>query len=189
MAQILDFFNLMAYDYAGSWDRVSGHMANWFKSVDQPAATPFSTDAAVRDYIAAGVPAHKIVIGMPLYGRAFECTEGLGREFNGVGEGSWENGVWDYKALPRPGAVEKIDEGAVASYCYNAQNRTMVTYDTQRIVEAKIDCIKRGLGGSMFWELSGDRKDSHSLVAAVRGRTAQLSMKEADLLQGAQENV
>jgi chitinase len=57
------------------------------------------TDDAINHYIGQGVSADKIVMGMPLYGRAFQRTAGPGASFSGVGGGSFvgQVGVWSYK--------------------------------------------------------------------------------------------
>ena len=168
MDTYLDFWNLMAYDYAGSWDAVAGHQSNLHPNPYNPASTPFSTDAAVQHYIAQGVAPHKVVLGMPLYGRAFENTEGLGQPYQGVGEGTWENGVHDYKKLPLDGSEVRYDDAAGASYCYQAGRRVLVSYDTVEMARLKAEYIKaRGLGGGMWWESSADKEGSESLIGNV----------------------
>ncbi|KAM7222664.1 glycoside hydrolase [Rhypophila decipiens] len=167
MSQILDSFNLMAYDFSGSWDTNSGHQANLYPSKSNPKSTPFSTDKAVQDYILAGVPPSKIVLGMPIYGRAFEQTSGIGQPFNGIGPGSWENGIWDYKVLPKAGSTVLYDAEAGASYSYDAGSKTIISFDTVDMVQKKVDYLKSvKLGGSMFWEASGDKIGSESLLQA-----------------------
>ncbi|KAI5806245.1 putative class V chitinase [Geopyxis carbonaria] len=170
MDQYLDFWNLMCYDFAGSWDATAGHQANVFRSASNPTSTPFAADEAIKAYIAGGVAPSKIIFGLPLYGRAFENTDGPGAGYSGVGAGSWENGVWDYKALPADGAVEHNDTAMLASWSYSASARKMVSYDTPTIAAAKTQYIKNmGLGGAMWWEMNGDKPvgDARSLVSTT----------------------
>jgi chitinase len=131
----------MAYDYSGSWDTNAGHGANFCPSPSNPTSTPFGTKKALNDYISAGVPANKIVLGMPLYGRSFSKTNSLGRLFQGVGQGTWEAGVYDYKVLPQAGAKITEDLDLVASWSYDAAKREMISYDTPAIIARKAQLI------------------------------------------------
>ena len=104
-------------------------------------------------------------MGMPLYGRAFASTKGPGQPFSGTGEGSWEQGVWDYKVLPQQGAQQFIDHQSGASWSYDANKQLMVSYDSPEMAKVKTDFIKsQGLGGSMWWESSGDVSSLSRLI-------------------------
>ncbi|MCJ1415125.1 hypothetical protein MMC32_001456 [Xylographa parallela] len=181
MNQYLDFFNLMAYDYAGSWDATSGHQANLYHSTSNPSSTPFSSAAAIAYYLSQDIPASKIVLGMPLYGRTFENTQGLGKPYSGVGAGSWENGVWDFKALPQAGADEHLDQEAGASYSFDAAKRTIVSYDTLAMTKIKLDYVRdNGLGGTMWWESSADKNGAGSLLdTAFKGLSTRGTMDQS----------
>ena len=72
---VVDFVNLMTYDFRTS-DPIAGHHANLYL---HPADTKQrSVDSAVREFIAAGVPPAKIVVGVPFYGRAWADIKGEG---------------------------------------------------------------------------------------------------------------
>lgn len=174
----------MAYDYAGSFTKVTGHAANLFPSRSNKLSTPFSTQRGLHSYLSAGVPPHKMTLGMPLYGRAFLDTLGLGKPYHGVGNGSWgEAGIWDYKALPMAGAKEVYDAEVGESYSCSAANgttsvgqgngtrsggETIVSYDNKQTAQRKADYIvDKGLGGSMWWESSADKSGDESLIATV----------------------
>ncbi|EFR03515.1 endochitinase 1 [Nannizzia gypsea CBS 118893] len=170
MDKHLDFWNLMAYDYSGKWDQTSGHSANIFSSTTDKTSTKFNTQDALLAYYAAGIKPEKIVLGMPLYGRSFTGTENKpGASFSGVGEGSFEDGVWNYKDLPQPGATVVECEQEVASYSYDPAKKLFISYDTPKIAGMKANYLRQmGLGGTMWWEASGDKpKGEGSLVETV----------------------
>ena len=85
-----------AYDYAGSWLNFTDNQDNVYGG----ARTGFSTDQAVKFYLGNGATPSKVIMGMPLYGRAFEDTLGLGQAYNGIGPGTTEAGIYLYKDLP-----------------------------------------------------------------------------------------
>ena len=136
---------------------------------------------------------------MPLYGRSFLNTDGPGTPFSGVGPGSWEAGEpapwnltqrfgttltgphfdagsYDYKVLPLPGSTPAFDARLVAASCYNPSTREWISYDSPESAAAKATFINvNGLGGAMWWELSGDRKRGDGgLVAIVKDGMASL---------------
>ncbi|KAI0646214.1 glycosyl hydrolases family 18-domain-containing protein [Trametes meyenii] len=164
MDDALSYWNLMAYDYAGSWLTLADNQANLYGG----ARTNVSTDKAIKWYLANGATASKINMGIPLYGRAFENTNGIGSSYNGIGPGTIESGVYSYKALPLSGATVYENLTDVTSYSYDSSKRELVSYDTPHIATLKAQYVRdKGLGGSMFWELSTDKKGSDSLVATT----------------------
>ncbi|TFK44697.1 glycoside hydrolase superfamily [Crucibulum laeve] len=151
MDKSLDFWNMMAYDFSGSWDSIANHQANIYGG-------PINASEAVSYYVSQGVSKPKIVLGIPLYGRSFMNTQGPGTPFSGIGPGSWEAGVYDYRALPLPDSHVYRDDKTLASWTYDFAKKEMVSYDNEEVAQWKGEYIKNEcLGGSMFWELSGDK--------------------------------
>ncbi|KAI0261223.1 glycoside hydrolase superfamily [Gloeopeniophorella convolvens] len=166
MNSALSYWNLMAYDYAGSWLTWADNQANLYGG----ARTGVSTDSALQWYLSQGATPGKINIGIPLYGRAFEDTTGLGAPYNGIGPGTISAGIYSYSVLPLAGAQVFENTTDVSSYSYNAASKELVSYDTPHIASLKAQYVQsKGLAGSMFWDLSTDQLGSGSLVGTTAG--------------------
>ncbi|CDO69059.1 Glycoside Hydrolase Family 18 / Carbohydrate-Binding Module Family 5 protein [Trametes cinnabarina] len=162
----LELTQSQAYDYAGSWLTWADNQANLYGG----ARTNVSTDKAVKWYIANGASANKINMGIPLYGRAFEDTTGIGAPFNGIGPGTTEAGIYSYTDLPLAGAQVFENLTDVSSYSYDSAKKELVSYDTPHIVTIKAQYVQsNGLAGSMFWDLSTDKTGAESLVGTTAG--------------------
>jgi len=169
MDKYIDQWDFMAYDYAGAWDVTSGHSSNLFANAENPSHTPFNTESAMDYYINVGkIAPEKINLGLPLYGHVFVQTKGPGNDYDkaaSLKEG--DKGSFLYKDIPSVANVVELPELG-ASYSYDAGKEYMVSYDTPNIARQKAKWIKeKGLGGAMFWEVSGDKTGDDSLVATV----------------------
>jgi chitinase len=156
----LDFVNLMTYDMAGDWDPVTAHHSPLFSNPASPNGQ--SCARSVERFMAAGVPANKIVLGAPFYGRAWgdapPANNGLYQPGKPVGVRLRTN-FRDIKANleGKDGFVRYWDDISKAPFLYNAEKRIFISYEDEQSISLKGGYVKeRGLAGIMFWEYSGD---------------------------------
>jgi chitinase len=173
---LLDFINLMTYDFAGDWSDTTGFNAALHPVPDQPQQA--SASASVESYLKAGVPADKVVLGVPFYGRGWagvnDANNGLFQPRDRAAAKGQRVGPDEYKELKndRGGKAGKRfwHEQAKVPWMWNAQTRVFVSYDDPESLRAKAAYAREEqLGGVMFWELEHDDEQSSLLNALHDG--------------------
>lgn len=175
----LDWLNLMAYDFHGSWDATTHFNAPLYPIKDDPATDALSrklnVDAAVKTYLAAGVPSEKLVLGVPFFGRGWSGVKnpnnGLFQAKTGIPKGTWEEGVFDYEDLAAKyiGKFKRHwNDDAKVPWLYDDKTGVMISYDDPESLKLKAAYARdKKLGGVMIWELSADDAKG-SLIKALR---------------------
>lgn len=158
----------MTYDFHGSWEPESAdhHAPLQKRSWD---TVPFTVEEGVEYWIASGLSAAKINLGIPFYGRSWKLsTEITAPPAPASGAGApgpftSEEGYMGYfeicEAVQNDGwqVVEDPNQlnGPYALSPTNVVN--WVGYDDVAMVTKKSDFVlSRGLGGAMVWEVSLD---------------------------------
>jgi chitinase len=138
-----------------------------------------SADRAVREFLAAGVPARKLVLGVPFYGRAWGDVDPAGDGLYRAGKPPAERIQTRYGNLStlatQPGWVRKWDALSQAPYLWNAERRLFVGFDDPESLRIKSRYIREhGLAGAMFWEYSSDPTGAllDALYDGLRGGAA-----------------
>jgi chitinase len=152
----VDTVNLMTYDfYVGG--PTTGHDAPLFHNPADPKNV--SAERSVDLFLQAGVPARKLVLGVPFYGRSWGE---VASENNGLFQpGKAAKGVhFSYPDLPNllaTGFVRYWDATASVPFLYNPQTQVFVTYEDPQSLAAKCRFVNQHhLGGVMFWEYFND---------------------------------
>jgi chitinase len=155
----VDTVNLMAYDYVepGS-DPLTGNHAPLY--TDPADLRNYSGDASVRAFEKAGVPAEKIVLGLPFYGHVWGQVADVNHGMLQAGQ-PVPNAYAPYSAITagmlNQGYVRYWDQTASAPYLYNAEKHIFVSYEDTESITAKCHYVlEHKLGGVMFWDYSGD---------------------------------
>lgn len=155
--QYLDFINIMTYDFAGSWMDSTAHHANLYPA-QQGISRKISAANSVAWHREAGVPAEKLVLGVPFFGREWQGVEPRENGLHQYGIGG--DGVPFHQILAYldTGRYQRIwDETALAPYLWNPDKKAFVTYEDPESLGHKAGFIKKeGLAGAMFWKYRGD---------------------------------
>lgn len=157
VAEIVDHVFLMTYDIHGPWDKYADLNAPLYTPTDSSPQYRYSVDAAVSAWLKAGVPAEKLVLGMPLYGYIYQgvrsTNSGLYSTFSSAKSITYDQLKKNYLSS---GTYRKLRH-AVAQVPYLYGNGAFISYDDVISIAAKAQqALERGLGGIGFWELSQD---------------------------------
>lgn len=155
----VDAVNLMAYDYyIPGPDHITGFVAPLFASSADPKRA--SADASVKAFEKAGVPAAKIVLGVPFYGRAWRDVADQNHGLFQHGKGG-PDAYLSYDEIARTmlghGYQRYWDEASSVPYLYSLDQRLFVSYEDPQSLAAKCRYVlKNKLAGVIFWNYSDD---------------------------------
>lgn len=144
----VDFVNIMTYDMGNP----PYHHAALHQS---PLVRNLSADEAVEAHILAGIPAERLTLGIPFYGR---------------GGGELPNFI-DYKEIIQlTGYNTQWDDVAKAPYLTDGDGVFVCTYETAQSIALKCAFIRqKGMLGAMYWDYDGDDAEGTLRKAVYHG--------------------
>ena len=164
----IDWFGCMTYDFHGDWTDHAGHNSPLYASggdVDGCVDSGFRYLTERRR-----LPADKILLGVPFYGRGFYASELYGPS---TGNGS-EHQYRDIPALLYAGWTYHWDDVALVPYIINPEKTKLISYDDTLSVRLKAEyAIAKKVKGVMIWALGQD---------LVNGRQPLLEAASAPIL-------
>jgi len=184
MTPLLDFYNVMTYDFHGAWTNHSGHNSPLYLSPLDPGQEG-SLDTSTTNFLSVfHVPAEQINLGTAFYGYAFDVY-GLWSfcaHDNLCGNGGAPTVLYSQvEPLLQAGEwTENFDDLAAAPYLLNADGPMFgfMTYDNPSSTSAKVNYAlsKHHLGGVFMWELSQDYNGhSQPLLKAMHSALVKAS--------------
>ncbi|KZS15149.1 Chitotriosidase-1 [Daphnia magna] len=160
----------MNYDYHGSWETFTGLNAPLYgnPAYDRTLENSFlNTNWTIYYWLSNGVPASKIILGMPLYGRGFQLDNAANNGFyasagNPIPAGPYtqQAGTWGYNEICEKFKAEPTWT-VVRDACYQApyayKNNLWIGYDDEQSLRNKGRYIAAmNLGGALTWSIETD---------------------------------
>lgn len=176
LAEVVDLFNLMTYDYAGwPWSPRTAHNAPLHYDPASGASGAVGSVAASVQLWLARVNASQLVMGLPAYGRSWAGSSQEYAATTGAGPGTFEAGVLtfaDIVANYLPISTRHWNAVSRVPYLVTSTSPpAFISYDDEESIEHKAELARSlGLAGLMFWEASADDKNASFPLLQAAGR-------------------
>ena len=166
----LDYVNIMTYDLYHGNDKQTGHHSPLYQSDKAPHARTGSV-TAVEGHIKAGVPANKIVLGLPFYGRGWADANDENHGLYQPAPGKHYFISYDElmaKYINKNGFTRYWDDTAKSPYLWNPATHMFISYADSESLKNRVDYVKsKQLAGVMFWEYIYDLQQKDALLNAL----------------------
>lgn len=164
IAPLVDEIGIMNYDYTGPWERTTGFLAPLFSSAESPRGYG-SVAESVAAYERAGVPSHKLLMGVPFYGYQWSGVNPSNHGLYQRGKGIAEDKPYRVIRELQPLYSKFRNPKSQAPWLFDGEN--FWTFDDPTSIAYKSSyAAHHRLAGIMIWELGDDTVEASLLTAA-----------------------
>lgn len=165
ISQIVDFLNLMTYDFHGAWDKTVGHHAQMYPHFrDSGYMKEVNCAASVTYWLAKKADPRKLILGIPTYGNMFTLLDPklhtIASDVNSSVATRSHMGYDEYCRMKPTGWKQQYDVNFRVYYA--TRGTSWFGFDSKRQIIEKVRFAKSlNLGGIMFWSVDTDDYANH----------------------------
>jgi len=166
LARYMNYINIMAYDMHWNGEKITNLHSALFRDPADPSKAPADTHYgayAVQNFLRAGVPARKVILGVPFYGKGWTGV-------NNANHGLYQPAKDASKSPPEYRSLKALPDSADRQFypkmatCSIWNNSEFFSYDCPEALRLKKQYVRQhGLGGMMYWEMGQDTTDADLL--------------------------
>ncbi|CAF4808080.1 unnamed protein product [Rotaria sp. Silwood1] len=168
IAKILDFINIMTYDFHGAWQNHTGLNAPLYRRFGETETEAMmNQDFGMTLWLKNGAPAHKLILGIPLFARTFLLARRDEHELRSPTIGNGTEGPFTRSAgflsyfevcllqTDSQWKIRSVPDGSESGYMF--KDRDWISYDTiENIQKRAAYVVANNFGGLFVWSLDMD---------------------------------
>lgn len=159
-----DYIGCMTYDYHGEWTDHSGHNSPLYSCANDACG---SLHDSYLYCISRSIPGEKLLLGLPFFGRSFDCS-GLYQKF----QKSLYYGYNEVMDLSNSGWTYLWDDCSQVPYVQKPDRTMIVSFDDEKSIALKCRYIvEKKAAGVIIWEITQDEYKGSSVLLKVVGET------------------